>query len=543
MPGTPRPSFSLAAPLPTQLLRLWLALVLGMCGVALWWHTGTGLNNDHLGLLRATRMMLQGNEPYLDYAEINPPLITLLYALPTLLSQSTGMPIAMALHLFTILLIALSLTATYRILRLGGHSPAAAQLVAGALAMALCVVSFISDVFADRTHLITLLYAPFLAWCSPLPAPRGVPRRWSLAAAFMAALAITLKPHYATLYIATLVARLWRTRSISSVFTLEDILIPGVLLAYLLLIALFFPYYFVVIVPLSIISYAHLGWSWPNRVFMLRTVFLQSYGAPVLLALAGALALPPRRLPPGILYLLGLCAAGAASYAISSGWWYEHYPYSALAFVTAACLCACLIRRPFAPLRLVVLGLTVALLVNSYVVPSYSRAQMDRSLQQLRGYPWANVMPAAGALSRIEFYLKQYPKFMLLDTTLFGEAFVYAGQGRTHISRFDFLWPIPGLAALQSQNRKPAVTHMLVGYVAGGLAHDLNRHRPPLLMVDVSPMQRGLPPSYNLLAIPLQDPLFAAAFAAYERVESVNDCQKRLIENCAYDFYLRKPGM
>ena len=525
-----------------QLLRLWLVLVAGVCGLSLWWHGGTGLNNDHLGLLRATRLMLSGAIPYLEYAEINPPLITLLYAIPTLAAQATGLGIAHALHVFAVALILISLVATHRVLRQGGYSPAVSHIIVSALALAVCLVSFISDVFADRTHLIVVLLAPFIAWCAPLPQRAGVPIAWRMAASVMAAIAICLKPHYALVYLVTLIARLWRTRSLSSILTPEDALIPAFGLAYLLLIALFFQYYFIIIVPLSVPSYGHLGWTWHNRVIMIRTLLLESYGAPLFVALLGVVASPPHRLPAGIPYLLGITLAGGIAYATSSGWWYEQYPYSAFAFITTLCLCTVLAARPRVPLRLVFLGCTLIMLHYNYVLPSYSRAQMDHNMQQARGYPWANLMPNPGARDRIEYYLNRNPKFLLLGTTIFGETLVYAGKDRTHIGRFDFLWPLPGLIAMKAQGKKPAMVSMLLSYVTASLAQDIGKYRPGLVIVDVSPTQRGMPGNYNLLEIPMKDETFRRAWSAYEKAETVRDCSTAVSDHCAYDIYLRIPG-
>jgi len=67
--------------------RLWLLLAVVACAISVWAHLQIGMDNDHLVLMEQAKKLLAGAVPYIDYTDVSPPLIHMIYMLPILLAM------------------------------------------------------------------------------------------------------------------------------------------------------------------------------------------------------------------------------------------------------------------------------------------------------------------------------------------------------------------------------------------------------------------------------------------------------------------------
>ena len=186
-------------------IYIWCTAIIVIISVLL--HLRIGLNNDTMTLMHQTYKMLAGGKPYVDFVDVNPPLIHYLFTIPLIFSQATGIKLYVALNLFATIIAALSLCVVAGVLRGGGTKKATRTLTISSLALALLSISFMHQLFADREWLLTTLITPLLVLYSPLVTRETVSKRWYVATVLMACIGFCLKPYALTLYAAALLYR------------------------------------------------------------------------------------------------------------------------------------------------------------------------------------------------------------------------------------------------------------------------------------------------------------------------------------------------
>jgi hypothetical protein len=192
-----------------------------------------GIGHDAAMYLQAGALLVDGEVPYVDFVDLNPPLIVYLSALPAALARALGAHPAPVFLLLVWLATAASVLATYRWLCGGLEPPAGlhADLVALVLAgMSLWLLW--SDLFGQREHLFALALVPYLVarhrtWCG-----HGVSAAAAVAAGVLAGVGASLKPHFVAIAIAPEVYFVLTRRRFAPLVAPETVGLVGAGLAY-----------------------------------------------------------------------------------------------------------------------------------------------------------------------------------------------------------------------------------------------------------------------------------------------------------------------
>ncbi len=179
--------------------RFWrlLLLLLFAAQLAAILHRPLHVSHDGGMYVQAGELLLVGKTPYVDFIDINPPLILYLSAIPVLLGRLLPFP---AITTFLLLVWALTLAsvlATRRMLL--ATLPPQEHVFVEWLAAALAAGSaglFLTTSFGQREHLFLLGFLPFVALRFRRWEGAAVPRGAAVAAGVVAGLFACLKPHF-----------------------------------------------------------------------------------------------------------------------------------------------------------------------------------------------------------------------------------------------------------------------------------------------------------------------------------------------------------
>ncbi len=528
------------------LLAAWLTLAGLISLLSVWAHMLIGLNSDHLANLEGARKLLAGAVPYVDFVEPNPPLIFILYSIPVAIASVTGIPMYIVLYLLTYALLFGALWIVFVILKRSGATLSVNLVTVSAAALALLTASFIHQPFADREHWMLVLITPWLALYSPLVQREAISPRLRMLIAVMAGISFAIKPYFYVFYLATVLFSLATgTRLRDMLRQREHHIVCAIAATYVIIVLLFFRHYLTVVLPIGLKTYPAISWDINSKLSIITHDFV-GYAIPGLAALALLWWGDPRRLDRSVAYLGVLVLAGVGSYLLNAGWYYTQYPFIAISLVATIAIGARLLSTcwqfptPFQQsVRVFLSGILLAAgLGYAYGKPALLRAQWDIGTQQSRGHPAGSMEMHPPAMKTVGAYLEKYPRFMLLSTSLWQVNLMKEEEPQEGVGRFDLLWTLPGTLQIAADPERREESDMLVRYLQESLAEDLERHRPELVINDVSPIQRGLPLSYNVLELLTRSDRFATAWTRYGQAEKIDSCNDWVRQHCAYEIYI-----
>lgn len=512
-------------------------------------HIPIGLNNDTMTLLYQSQKLLGGAVPYVDYIEANPPLIHLIFMLPLMLAQLSGIKLYLAFNLFALAVAGASLLLCAISLHRGGVSRGRNGFITGSIAFGMLFLSFMHQLFGDREWLMLTLVAPLLLIYSPFMARERLSRRLRILAAVMAGIGFCIKPYALAIYLMALLYRYCFERSLSAMLReAEHYAIAGVGLCYLLVVVVFFGEYIHTSIPIGAETYGAIGWDLASKLDFMRHYLLTHYALPALAIVALLLLLAPDFYDRSITYTLFLATGGLASYVASAGWYYTQYPFIALSLmlaIAAGCrlAAACSLLPDAMRERLAVLALCSVFatgLWHVYAQPAISQASWDLKLMKERGRPINTSAMYPPAWAQVSAHLKTHPRFVFLSTNLWVPNLLAEGGAHTSVGRFDFLWPLPGILQMKDRPFKKESYERLSAWIAASIAQDLRDQKPDVVIVDRSAYQRGLPASYDMVEFFMKTPDFKSALAAYRLADSIDRCIPPVAADCAYRIYYRK---
>ncbi len=321
-------------------IALWLAI--GLVAVALQVHYG--LLGDVSWQITIDEKWLDGQTPYLDFIEINPPASPLLYWPAVALARLVGVWPEFTVAAFSFLSVAASLGLSAAILRRAELIGRVGPLALGVALVALAVLP--GQSFAERDQLAALYGLPFLA----LAAARAVraPVDWPIAvlAGVGAGTMAVIKPPYALVALALAPYLMRRIGARALIGAVEFYVAGAVGVAYVALVPSAFPHYVADILPLTVAVYA------PIREPLLELLSEPSVLLTLVLG-AALIQIAGRKLGEPLIAIPALGALGAlGAYLVQGkGWLYQAYP--ALAFMILATGLA-LDLRPHSPRRIAI---------------------------------------------------------------------------------------------------------------------------------------------------------------------------------------------
>lgn len=532
-----------------SMINIWLIASMVIVVLSIFGHMKIAMNNDQLAFILYGEKLFAGARPYVDWVEVNPPMIYLIYAIPLYIHHATDIFVRDIFNTYFVLVVSVSLFLSFMVLWHSTVSSYVRNILLSSLALGLFTVSFIHNVFGDREHLMIVMMAPWFILFSPYVRYETVPLKWRLSVAVFAAFGFAIKPYAYIFYVATVVYSLIRGATVKELIKqFEHYIVIGVAFIYLLAMLTYFSAWFTEIVPLASKTYWAISWGLSSKLDIIQQEFFARYAVLSLAGVGVIWLVTPNLYIPAINYLLLLLLACVGYYLMNAGWHYTQYPFMAVSWMLLVLvsvlylkICGKIIKK--FQHRLSVLLITAVFgsaMYFSYILPALDRASWDMRLTHEKGHPIGTKGIEDDAAARIYHYLDQNPEFMLLainhwGANIRGEAGIYKPVGR-----FDFLWFLPGIVEMAKQPHRRHEAKELMDYLGNSLAEDLDRFKPGVIISDISPQQRSLPPSYNVIEALKDHKVFMEQLDNYVLKETPNACTRNANQNCAYEIYVRK---
>ncbi|MBN9580167.1 MAG: hypothetical protein J0G37_01460 [Afipia sp.] len=309
-------------------------------------------NNDVSWLLTAGEQVLAGKTLYAGVIETNPPIAVLAYIPAILIARALGVAAEPVVDGLMFVAMAAALGCVAAMLRRSDrlrdlHDP---LLLAPVLAV-LAVLP--TQEFGQREHIALIAGLPFFA-ALMLRVNGATPARWQIVAAGLGAgVMLAFKPHFIFAFAGAVVVTAVLRRSWRILFVPENWIAGVVVLGYMAIVAILFPEFFTVVLPIARDVYVPVGRSLPR---MMATMGAVCWLGVMLIIL---LLQQARRDRAVMVLVAGSLGFAGAFFMQHKGWPYQSYPMIALAFL-AAITAAASVR--FGAQRLVGLSVVSALI-------------------------------------------------------------------------------------------------------------------------------------------------------------------------------------
>ena len=523
--GTPRRLGLLARGLGDPSTPLGLTLGFALAGALLsFWSR---LNYDVAWLLVGARRLLAGGSLYgLDFVDVNPPLAVHVLLPAGALAAWSGISAIGLLRVQTLLATALTLGACLGLLgRLYTDGERTKRIWWLA---ALAFATFVSPAmhlggeavaFAQREHWILLLALPYLPLLALRLRGAEVPAGAAVGVGAAMGLAVSMKPHYAAVWLGLEALRLAVRRDLRQVVRAETIAVLVVGASYLLLVVLTAPGYFSVALPLALKTY----WAYQQPILALIGPAQIALLALACLAVRLTPAADPTR-PLAAVLLTASAGAYVAYLAGGTSWSYHLLPFRVLVLL---CLLAPVIARlPSAPPHEAPGALRIArgLAAGGLALGALFAWPGDagRILRGAGGYG------SDGLNAMVQQTIAEHASgatAVVLGTSVPPgfPAVSYADADWT--LRHSCLWPLPAILRARSGSPadrarlRPDEIDAVEDYLRNSLVEDFQRRPPTLAFVARPGWLQGVGRSrFDLLAFLLRDPRFEALWSGYQQI-------------------------
>ena len=196
----PREAGQPGSPVTSGLARTFAILTLaitlvGLVGAVLF--SGMPLRDDAALLLDCARLIIHGWLPYVEFADINPPIAHYVHMLPVYIAGGLNLDIPFVFHICVLTLIVYSAAALLFLLpRLTPVFSLPSRFVLSAVCILFSLWVLRAGEFGQREHLFTLAYIPWL-YCREIRHGSGdVPALMSIVIGLISAPLFLLKPHF-----------------------------------------------------------------------------------------------------------------------------------------------------------------------------------------------------------------------------------------------------------------------------------------------------------------------------------------------------------
>lgn len=458
------------------------------------------LSEDTYWLLYLGRELMSGAVPYVDFFEVNPPLIIWLNVPPAWLAHITGLPLVGVFKVYMFGLIALSLCLSARLITVSKTSFGPAVLVA--LAFGLMMMP--GTHFGQREHIMIVLSLPYLFLISAR-AQQIAPPLWQvLGATVLATIGFCIKPYF-VLIPAVLEFYLLMKLKGHTFRRIEPYVMAAIGGAYLAAIIFLTPDYLTGVVTYAREVYqAGFGTSASIMIMVSVPIAFSIYIGAMLLA---SLRKRTSEISPSYAVLiLAMLAAFAGLLLQAKGWPNHSYPARALLLlITIGGLAAVLkIKNTTMIVKCLAAILVLPLAFNSLLPLWFVRYQSHHS--QYFG-DLADRYPEADSAFVMSAYLYDGFPFILDKNLKWG-------------SRFPSLWLTPGIQQRKAAGDTSALLSEIETFSHRALAQDLARYKPKLVFVDNEKEKRHFGSiQYDYVKDFSKNPAFAREWAHYELVK------------------------
>lgn len=492
---------------------------------------GTG---DKNWLLLAARMWLEGRPIGSGIFEVNPPLILWLYAIPARMAQLLPLTDYQALAILGLACTGLSIWLCMRLTAIHPFFTGDKRKQANFVLLFVAVLLFFQSpvYFFDRDHIMFALTFPYMLRFMPSLAHQRIPFFLRMIIAACAALGFCIKPHGILLFAALEGIWILRERSPAILWCMENLVIYGAGMAYLLCVWRFAPDYLTVILPMAAETYSGFSHRF-NGIFFLSMAF---FSAGLIFADFRYRFVTPYR--KDTFYFLAV-SIGYLAYALfNNGWGYAYNPLLCMLLFMSGWMLfeygwladthqmqGLPVKRFLSGRR----GCIINLALNTgYVIfwltAFFFTAECSdyRECRQTRDY--------------IAYVRDTHVhSFSTLSTNLQRWTSIAQATGAVWESRFNSLWMLPGL--LTQAPPQPWIR----GYVGNALAEDLERRKPDIVFVDTSDRILGYPHPVDIPAFFGTIAAFKTAWTHYRYFSSIDHCKNAWNIDCRYAVYRRTP--
>jgi hypothetical protein len=487
---------------------LWPAVVALLLAVL--YQAAGSLPTDVSWLITLAEKTLDGQRPYVDFIEVNPPASILIYLAPVSFARLFGLPPEPCVVVFCFLGAVGGLTLSA--LALGGRKALAELGPFGVAVVVAALTLFPARAFAQREHIAVILGLPFFAVLAAQASGARIDWRIGVLAGLGVGAMIAIKPHLALAVLMTLPYFAWRV-GLKRLFSSVELYAAVILcIAYGALTTFFFPDYLGRMAPLVMAVYAPLRESY---IAMLGGEGFIAWLLPAICLLVLARA----KLAEPLIAIPALASLGAmvAFFIQGKEWPYQSYP--AIAFIlialgialskdsriadrpiaSALCFSAFAFAPRFFPALLgsaatvtvAICGAFIVLRVLSERSPGWRVAAASFAKPVIAscagfGFLWLSHQNGSPPLQKIAENLTPHPRVLVIAQDL-GVGHPFTRQvGGVWSQRVASLFITAGARTLLEKEKDPVAIEKLQSYLRMDrdmLVEDIRRNRPDIVLI------------------------------------------------------------
>jgi len=500
---------------PLAILVRLCVLTAALVGGAIYYATGL-LNHDTSYLILGTDRWLGGATLYRDIMETNPPLIFYLTAPAVLLSKSLTITAPTAFVIFLCAAAACSLVWCWRLLsRIPALPPAGREIITCACFLALIVIP--ANSFGQREHLFLITALPY--FLAQILRPNGVEIRpvEKIALGAFALVGFALKPYFLLPAMFGSLVLCRQQRSLRPLFEPDNIVLGAGYLVYAAFVALIYPEYFSLIVPLGLRIYGAIGYG--LGVVIDRSIL------PVLLIVALAtLGDSSKPIRNSLSVLSAIMAGLLGAYVMQAkGWPYQILPFESMAII--ACTLAVIVTAydlKARPLHFFLFAIVPAMLLLKSMNNRYQNIYAEVFSTKLR-----ELSPDWRGKSLLLLSTDDYAAFPLINEL-----------GAQWAGRYPYQWIVAGALSRLDNEKCPsnskscAELNTILEYGRRTNVDDFVVRAPDVVLIDNRPLKTFFPDKpFDYIDFLKSDPRFPEIWRHYRKADSALD----------YDIWLRVP--
>ncbi|MCU0466502.1 MAG: hypothetical protein MUF38_18290 [Anaerolineae bacterium] len=427
--------------------------------------------------------LLDGQRPYVDYEEINLPMVHFLSTVPALLGRLTGVPAHLFVHVFVFALLGVSVW-TSHVLTRRMEQPLAGYLI-GLCLVLMALNQYLFNDWGQREHLFALSFIPWILLRILRRSDNAPTGGIAFALGVWVGIGVSLKPYFVIIAVGVELLGLVRTRR-WAIWTPE---VGGVML-----VAALHGLYFVlnpdVLVGLvEVLGHVQAGYgAYPSasvlRIFQVLTVWFSTFILVLMNLLVLRIGFSPKFPKEIFIVLQAFTVLGLLTYMMQGkGWGYHAVPFYTGITITVGLLIGnqlqtIAIQKPDRTTRLMRwITVVLPLLSLYYAVTLINNSHTEGSMVstgfwRLSGY--------------IHTYSASGNRIMVVDTNPDSAYPLLPINQRRHASRYAVAHPI-GFAYYRYNGlpyEDPA--HVVPVYAQTYLDHfveDMRTHKPPLVII------------------------------------------------------------